>query len=575
MRVTTNSMKKIILLITLSLTSALTAMSAAFFPYQDSSLTPEERAEDLLSRLTVEEKISLMMDRSPAIERLGIKEYNWWNEALHGVGRAGTATVLPQAIGMAATFDDDALYRAFSMISTEARAKYNAFSAAGDHKRYHCLTFWTPNINIFRDPRWGRGQETYGEDPHLTSRLGVAAVHGLQGNNPRFMKTIACAKHFAVHSGPEWNRHSFDANNIDAFDLWSTYLPAFKALVDAGVGQVMCAYNRFEGEPCCSSNRLLQRILREQWGYEKIIVSDCSAIRDFYTENAHHTHPTAASAAGAAVMTGTDLECGSVYKDLGIALSAGQVDMEHIDASLRRLLIARFTLGEMSDDDVTPWDELTLDVVDSELGRTLALEMGHKSIVLLKNNGILPLPESGKRILVVGPNANDSVMQWGNYNGTPSHTVTILDGIRGVVADAAYVRGCELVDTLNVNVSEVAKSIDTAEADVIIFVGGISPKLEGEEMKVSVPGFRRGDRESIELPAVQRQLIAELKAKGKPVVMVNCSGSAVGLAPESEICDAIVQAWYPGQEGGTAVADVLFGRYNPSGRLPVTFYRDD
>ena len=701
-------MKNIILFIAFFVSAVVTAAAAELLPYQDTRLTAEERAEDLLSRLTVEEKISLMMDRSPAIERLGIKEYNWWNEALHGIGRAGVATVLPQAIGMAATFDEPLMYNAFSMISDEARAKYNMFKAAGDLNRYHCLTFWTPNINIFRDPRWGRGQETYGEDPCLTARLGVAAVRGLQGDNPEYMKTIACAKHFAVHSGPEWNRHSFDAANVDLYDLWGTYLPAFKALVDAGVGQVMCAYNRFEGEPCCSSKRLLHQMLREQWGYDKIIVSDCSAIRDFYVDWGHRTHPTQASAAGDAVMSGTDLECGSDYKHLGEALANGEVDMAHIDASLKRLLIARFSLGELGGSDVTPWDEMGAESVDSPRNREIALQMARESMVLLKNNGILPLPEHGKRILVVGPNAADSVMQWGNYSGTPSHTITILDGIRAIAPDAAYARGCDHVvsssmiscfdgfkggvkgeyrntlDTagevvatqtyttpialdgggatvfapgvnlnnfsgmftgefvpaetgfyviefeaskgeqvLYVDNKEVARreaggrqdhkasymfegkkgvavpvglyfnngedvaslkfdiktalkeSIDPTEADVIVFVGGISPKLEGEEMKVSVPGFRGGDRETIELPAVQRQLIAELKASGKPVVMVNCSGSAVGLAAEDSICDAIVQAWYPGQEGGTAVADVLFGRYNPSGRLPVTFYRDD
>ncbi len=697
--------------ITLTLIAIIASLTTygQLLPYQDETLEAGARADDLLGRLTVKEKVSLMMDRSPAIERLGIPEYNWWNEALHGVGRAGLATVFPQAIGMAATFDDGALKDVFTAISDEARAKYNDFSAAGDRRRYHCLTFWTPNINIFRDPRWGRGQETYGEDPFLTSRLGLAAVEGLQGDDPRFMKTIACAKHFAVHSGPEWNRHRFDAKDIDQFDLWATYLPAFKTLVDGGVGQVMCAYNRFEGEPCCSNKKLLVDILRNQWGYDKIIVSDCSAIRDFIVDWGHNTHPSGAHAASDAVLSGTDVECGSIYKNLNEAVDKGLIDEKALDKSLRRLLIARFELGEMFTPGGTPWDSLGLEIVDSPEHRALALDMSRKSMVLLKNNGLLPLQKSGQKIMVTGPNANDSVMQWGNYAGTPSHTVTIVEGIRRVVPDVAYSPGCkhvvssatesrfdlfkdglkatyynnvdgtgepvavqtyttplqldgggatvfapgvnlenfsgiytgtfvpdadafyiieieagkgqqdlfvdgELVAsraaggregehkasymfegskgrpvdirlffnngeetaTLKMDVRTPSTDIfDAGDADVVIFVGGITPQLEGEEMKVSVPGFRGGDRESIELPALQRQFIADLKKAGKKIVYVNCSGSAVGLAPEAEVCDAIVQAWYPGQDGGIAVADVLFGDYNPGGRLPITFYTGD
>ncbi|MDE6581523.1 MAG: glycoside hydrolase family 3 C-terminal domain-containing protein, partial [Duncaniella sp.] len=608
-------------------------------PYQNPELSAQERVDDLLSRLTAEEKISLMMDQSPAIERLGIGEYNWWNEALHGVGRAGIATVLPQSIGMAATWNDSLIYEAFDMVSDEARAKFNDFRLNNDLKRYHCLSFWTPNVNIFRDPRWGRGQETYGEDPYLTSRIGVAVVNGLQGHDSKWMKTIAGAKHFAVHSGPEWNRHTFNARDIDPRDLRETYLPAFKKLVDAGVGQVMCAYNRYEGEPCCSSKKLLQQILRNEWGYDKIIVSDCWAIRDFISDWAHNTHPSAAAASADAVISGTDLECGPVYKDLGKALQQGLITEAQIDESLRKLLMARYEMGELFPDLHTPWDTISLSIVDSEPHKAIALDMARQSMTLLKNNGVLPLPKSGVKVLVVGPNAADSVTMWGNYNGFPSHTVTALEGIRNYLPDAGYARGCDHVvssslvsvfdrldggmkacywnslspdgdpvaevtystplnittggatvvapgvnlndfsaryegkfipetdgnyiieieadkgaQTLLIDGRVVASreaggrnghkisymwegqkgvpndivlhydhrddvaelkfdiktqdndSLDASDADVVVFVGGISPKLEGEEMKVSVPGFRGGDRETIELPAVQRAL---------------------------------------------------------------------
>lgn len=687
----------------------LSAASAATLPYQDTTLSPEQRADDLLTRLTIDEKIGMMMDYSPAIDRLGIPEYNWWNEALHGVGRAGVATVLPQSVAMAATFDDKAVEAAFSMVSDEARAKYNEFRREGNHGRYRGLTFWTPNVNIFRDPRWGRGQETYGEDPLLTSRMGVAVVKGLQGPaDSRYMKTIAGAKHFAVHSGPEWNRHSFDAKDIDPRDLWETYLPAFHSLVDAGVGQVMCAYNRFEGEPCCGSNRLLTQILRNEWGYDNIIVTDCWAMMDFFNRDAHATYSDVTEASVAAVTSGTDLECGPAFSSLREAYKEGAISRQAIDASVRRLLIARFRLGEMDDDPSSPWAALPLDSVDCASHRALALDMARKSMTLLKNNGVLPLPKSGKKIIVMGPNAVDSVMQWGNYNGIPSHTVTILDGIRAKAGKSTpYKRACDHVVNQNIvscfdklcsglsavywndlemkgdtaavqllttplnfttagatvfapgvnlenfsalytgifvpeedgdyminleaddgrqavlldgevvikcttegsihnfshafhgekgrsyeiavyythgggtaklkfDIGRVAEyDTDPDDADIVVFVGGISPALEGEEMPVNMPGFRGGDRESIELPAIQRDLLKRLKAQGKKTVFVNCSGSAVAMSPEDSICDAILQAWYPGEEGGAAVADVLFGDYNPAGRLPVTFYAND
>lgn len=572
-------MKKIYCIICVVLLSA-TAVMAQNLPYQDSSLSPAERAADLLPRLSLDEKISLMMDVSPAVERLGIRPYNWWNEALHGVARAGKATMFPQAIGMAATFDCDAVEKAFGVVSDEARAKFHDARRRGVYDRYYGLTFWTPNVNIFRDPRWGRGQETYGEDPYLTSRMGVAVVKGLQGTGQGlYDKSHACAKHFAVHSGPEWNRHSFNAENIEPRDLWETYLPAFEALVkEADVKEVMCAYNRFEGAPCCGSNRLLVQILRDEWGYDGIVVSDCGAISNFYVQSRHETHPSAEAASADAVITGTDLECGDSYRSLGEAVSKGLITEEQIDKSVFRLLKARFELGEMDDDSIVAWSRISMDTVCSPKHRAMSLDMARKSMTLLQNNGILPLAKSGKKIAVMGPNANDSVMQWGNYNGTPAHTVTILEGIRNKIGDVPYEKGCEhTIQTTDVGTYQKIAAEAVAkvqDADIVIFVGGVSPALEGEEMPVDYPGFRGGDRTDIELPFVQRQLIAALKVAGKKVVFVNCSGSAIALEPESFMCDAILQAWYPGEEGGTAVADVLFGDYNPAGRLPVTFYRN-
>lgn len=688
------------------------------FPYQNPELTPEQRAEDLLSRLTLEEKAALMQNSSPAIPRLGIKAYDWWNEALHGVARAGLATVFPQTIGMAASFDDGLLYQVFTAISDEARAKSTEFSKAGGLERYQGLTFWTPNVNIFRDPRWGRGQETYGEDPYLTSRMGIAVVNGLQGPaDAKYDKLHACAKHFAVHSGPEWNRHQFNAENIDPRDLWETYLPAFKALVQkADVKEVMCAYNRFEGDPCCGSNRLLMQILREEWGYQGIVVSDCGAISDFWRKGDHETHADEKHASAGAVLSGTDLECGNNYKSLPDAVKAGLISEKQIDTSVKRLLKARFELGEM-DKDVC-WDTIPYSVVDSKEHRNLSLKMARESIVLLQNkNDILPL-KKGLKIALIGPNANDSVMQWGNYNGYPSQTVTLykamkeripadlliydfgcdrtedvtlesafnqcsIDGKTGFratywnniklegnpatvthtstpfhfvttggtvfapgvnlqdfsaayesvftpqqngeigfrfqshglirlyingekVSEGKYLQNHAKIYTLNaekgksynVRIEFIFYSKDRAaqldfdmgqdvpvnlqasidkvkDADVIVYAGGISPSLEGEEMPVTIAGFKGGDRTSIELPAIQRHMIAELKKLGKPIVFINYSGSAMGLEPESRLCDGMIQAWYPGQVGGTAVADVLTGAYNPAGKLPVTFYKND
>ena len=683
-------------------------------PYQDTSLSAEQRAEDLLPRLTLEEKVSLMQNSSPAIPRLGIKEYDWWNEALHGVGRAGLATVFPQAIGMGASFNDSLLYEVFNATSDEARVKSRIFSEEGLLKRYQGLTFWTPNVNIFRDPRWGRGQETYGEDPYLTGQMGVAVVRGLQGTEDgKYDKLHACAKHYAVHSGPEWNRHSFDAENIDPRDLWETYLPAFKDLVQtADVKEVMCAYNRFEGEPCCGSNRLLMQILRDEWGYRGIVVSDCGAISDFYRPGTHETHPDKEHASAGAVISGTDLECGGAYASLTEAVKAGLIDEKQIDVSLKRLLTARFELGEM--DETPAWSEIPSSVLNSKEHQALALRMARESLVLLQNkNNVLPL-NTNLKVAVMGPNANDSVMQWGNYNGIPAHTVTLLEAVRaklpagqiiyepgcdrtnrtalqslfdecsingkpgfaaeywnnrnqegdvvatdqistpfhfattgattfapGVeltdfsaryesvfrpsksgnvdfrfqldgevvltidgeqVAQKAYVKNPTNLYTLQAKAGkeyrieirfkqrneratldfdlgkEVNVNLNTAvekvkDADIILFAGGISPSLEGEEMPVTIPGFKGGDRTDIELPAVQRDLLKALQKAGKKIIFINYSGSAMGLVPEAGICDAILQAWYPGQAGGTAIVDVLLGDYNPAGRLPVTFYK--
>lgn len=688
--------------------------------YKNASLPAEERAGLLLKELTLEEKVSLMMDSSKPVERLGIKPYNWWNEALHGVARAGLATVFPQPIGMAASFSPETVYEVFTAVSDEARAKNAYYTSQESHERYQGLTMWTPTVNIYRDPRWGRGIETYGEDPYLTSRMGVMVVKGLQGTNDgKYDKLHACAKHFAVHSGPEWNRHSFNAENIKPRDLYETYLPPFEALVKEGeVKEVMCAYNRFEGEPCCGSNRLLMQILRDEWGFDGIVVSDCGAIADFYNDRGHHTHPDAESASAAAVVSGTDLECGSSYKALVESVKKGLISEEKVNTSVRRLLKARFELGEMDDLEKVSWAKIPFSVVASAAHDSLALKIARKSMTLLMNkDNFLPLRRGGLTVAVMGPNANDSVMQWGNYNGMPPHTVTILDGVRNLLgADdkLIYEQGCPWVERtlihsafsqcksvdgpgftarywnnltregspvtttqvttpfrfctsgatvfapgvnltdfsatynsvftpvqsgeivlevycygngrLRVNGEEVKsfsnkhgarktthamkvqagqsydieldfeylrsdaqlnfdlgfkrevdiqKSVEQVkEADIVIFASGISPSLEGEEMGVNLPGFKKGDRTDIELPAVQRELIDALYRAGKKIVLVNCSGSPIGLEPETKKCEAILQAWYPGQQGGTAVAEVLFGDYNPAGRLPVTFYRN-
>ena len=549
------------------------------YPFRNTSLPVDQRVDDLIGRLTLEEKVMQMMDKTPAIERLGIPVYNWWNEALHGVARTGLATVFPQAIALAATFDEAAMLETFTAVSDEARAKYHSYQKNKEYDRYKGLTFWTPNINIFRDPRWGRGMETYGEDPYLTARMGLACVRGLQGDDPSFFKSFACAKHFAVHSGPESNRHSFNASVSDR-DLWQTYLPAFEALVKEGnVQQVMCAYNRFEGKPCCGSDLLLVDILRNQWGYKGIIVSDCGAIDDFYRKDTrtprHETHPDAQTASADAVLNGTDVECGSSYRSLIKAVNSGLIKESDLDVSLKRLFKGRFALGMFDPDEMVKWSKIPYSVVNGEKNKELALKMARESMVLLKNkNNILPLGKNVKTIAVVGPNANDSTMQWANYNGFPSKTITLVQGIRNKVPNAGviYEKGCSHAGPIHADSLQMAVA-RVKNADVIVFAGGISPRLEGEEMRVTVEGFKGGDRTNIEIPAVQKELIKRLKATGKPVIYIVCTGSALALNWEDANVDAILNAWYGGEAAGTAVADILFGDYNPAGRLPVTFYK--
>lgn len=576
--------------------------------YKDPSLSAETRARDLISRLTLDEKAKLMEHESHAIERLGIPQFNWWNEALHGVGRNGTATVFPITMGLAATFDDALVQRAYSAVSDEARAKNNIARRNGKVNIYQSLSFYSPNINIFRDPRWGRGQETWGEDPYLTSMMGMSVVRGLQGaegnenieygRNGHYRKLLACAKHFVVHSGPEWNRHQFNIENLPQRLLWETYMPAFKALVtEADVQEVMCAYQRFDGEPCCGNSQLLNTILRKEWGFKGLVTSDCWAVNDFWEKNRHNTSPDMLSAISTAVVAGTDVECGNTYRHLVDAVKTGKITEAKVDESLFRLLKARFELGDFDSDELVPWKSIGPDVIASPKHNQLALEAGHKSIVLLQNkHNILPLkPET--KVAVIGPNANDSIMMWGNYNGFPRHTVTILEGLQKQGNVVAYIKACELAGNPDSKKEQMARDYghDTAlliqtedasntthadiaaavkDADVVIFAGGISPRLEGEEMKMKIPGFQGGDRTSIELPQIQRDVLKMLRKAGKHIIFVNCSGSAVALEPETKACDAIIQAWYGGEAGGDALADVIYGKTNPSGKLPITFYRN-
>lgn len=544
--------------------------------YRDMTLSPEERVEDIISRLSLEEKAAQMQHAAPPVEWLGIPGYNWWNECLHGVGRSGDkVTVFPQAIGLAATFDEEGMRKTGEIISTEARAIYNEARRSGkEGVQYKGLTFWTPNINIFRDPRWGRGQETYGEDPYLTGLLGKALVAGLQGGDPFFLKTSACAKHYAVHSGPETSRHSFDVDVSD-YDLWDTYLPAFRDLVvDGKVSSVMGAYNRFRGQPCCGSDLLMTDILRQRWGFTGYVTSDCGAIYDFYT--GHKTHPDAAAAAADAVRHTVDLECGDAYRFLPEAAGKGLVTEKEIDASLTRLMMIRCRLGMFDKEGSSRYDNIPYTVLECDEHQRHALKMAIESVVLLKNDGILPLEKKIRKIAVLGPNADAPEVQLGNYNGFPSEIITPLEGIsRKTGAEIAYIKGTGYTSP-HPDKETILKAVEGA--DIAIYVGGISPRLEGEEGdagKEAVEGFYGGDRTSIMLPAVQTETMKILKEQGIPLIFSNMSGSAVAFPWEAEHADAILQAWYGGQSAGTAVAEILWGDACPSGRLPVTFYADD
>ncbi|HPH46435.1 MAG TPA: glycoside hydrolase family 3 C-terminal domain-containing protein [Chryseolinea sp.] len=692
------------------------------FPFLNTELSIDERVNDLVGRMTLEEKISQMVNDAPAIERLGVPKYNWWSEGLHGVARAGLATVFPQAIGMGATWDQDLLHEVSTAIADEARAKHSNFIKKDKRFIYQGLTLWSPNINIFRDPRWGRGQETYGEDPYLTGKLAVQFIKGLQGDDTTYYKTIATAKHFAVHSGPEEGRHSFNSITEEN-DLRETYLPQFEMAIKEGKPySVMCAYNRYNGEACCGSKRLLQDVLRNEWGFNGYIVSDCDAIVDIY--KFHQVVPTPEEAAALAVKSGTDLECGNVYLNLKAAVDQKLITEEEISVAVKRLFVARFKLGMFDPPEKVKYAQIPYSVVDSKEHKALALDAARKSIVLLKNkNNILPLKKDIGTVAVIGPNADQWLMLLGNYNGVPSDPITPLRGIQeklGTNSKVLFAQGCELaegmpmfytipsgnlfhdgdqpglkatyynnkelsgeplfssvdknldanwydkapredmdddnfsarwsgeikpdrsgfyqigiISTCNtklfLNDSLVAKTtyhfrdeygdprlrksnvlkleagkrykivVEAIEsfadaqvqlvwatpkpdlkkqaleiakqADVVVMCMGITPRMEGEEMDVKIDGFIGGDRTRLDLPELQQQLIKEIQALGKPVILVLLNGSALAINWESKNVDAIIEAWYPGQAAGQAIADVLFGDYNPGGRLPITFYK--
>ena len=509
-------MKKHLVILSL-LALGVCKAGAQQLPYQNPNLSPKERAADLCSRMTIEEKAQVMLDRSKAVPRLGIPEFAWWSEALHGVGRNGYATLFPSCIGMAASFDDVLLEQIYTAISDEARAKNTVQRKTGKVGKYQGLSFWTPNINIFRDPRWGRGQETYGEDPYMNSRMGLAVVRGLQGpTDSKYAKLYACAKHFAVHSGPEKTRHHFNIEDLSPRDLWETYLPAFKDLVQkGGVKEVMCAYQRFEGEPCCGSTRLLQHILRDEWGFNGLVVSDCGAIADFWKPGRHGVSRDAAAASAKAVLSGTDVECGYEYKLLPDAVKAGEITEEQVDVSVKRLLEARFELGDFDPDSLVEWTKIPESVVACREHRDLALRMAREQMVLLQNkNNILPLKKDARGIMVMGPNAADSTMLWGIYFGKPLHSVTVLEGIRQKIGDVAYDQACDITD-MTVRETRAGKSTETADgsttlqltvtgektntisdvlnaakdAETIIFVGGISPISKKNRLKLLPPAL--------------------------------------------------------------------------------------
>lgn len=549
------------------------------YPYRDESLSFEKRAEDLVSRMTPDEKVTQMLFNAPAIERLGIPAYNWWNEGLHGVARAGVATMFPQAIGMAATFDASLMRRVGDIISTEARAKYHEFQRRGDHGIYKGLTLWSPNVNIFRDPRWGRGQETYGEDPFLTGLLGKAFVRGIQGDDPRYLKAAACAKHFAVHSGPEAERHRFDAQ-VSVKDLRETYLPAFRDLVkDAHVAGVMGAYNRVNGEPCCGSQTLLTDILRREWGFDGYVTSDCWAIQDFHLH--HMVTRTAPESVALALNNGCDTNCGTMFGNLLIAVRDGLTSEEAIDRAVTRLMTIRMRLGMFDDPAHVPYARIPYEENDCPAHHETALEVSQRSMVLLKNDGTLPLDRQQLHsIAVVGPNADSRAALIGNYYGTASRYVTVLDGIRAAVQPGTrvyYAQGCDIcrdrVESLAEPGDRLSEAVSAAErADVTVVCLGFDATLEGEEGDAG-NSQAGGDKTDLNLPAPQEELLEAVCATGKPVVLVLMAGSAFSITWADAHVPAILDAWYPGAEGGTAVASLLFGDCSPCGKLPVTFYR--
>ncbi len=567
------------LTVLISLNLAVSGQQKYEFPFLNPDLSLSARVDDIVGRMTIDEKISQMMNTAPAIARLDIPAYDWWNECLHGVARAGLATVFPQAIGLGATFDEELIFRVSTAISDEARAKHHEFVRNGSRKRYQGLTFWTPNINIFRDPRWGRGQETYGEDPFLTGKLAVQFIKGLQGDDPKYFKTIATVKHFVVHSGPEPERHSFDAVT-DERDFQETYLPQFEMGIKEGKAySLMCAYNRYKGEACCGSDMLLNGILRTEWGFDGYVVSDCGAITDIY--RGHKVVETPAEAAALAVRSGTDLECSNVYRNLKDALSKNLITVKEIDVAVKRLFTARFRLGMFDPPEIVKYAQIPFSVLDCEKNKQLAKETALKSMVLLKNeNNLLPLKKNIGTVAVIGPNSDQSFVLLGNYNGNPSDPITPLGGIKEKLAGSSevlYAQGCEwaadmpgqrTAEDLKTEALEVAK-----KANIIIMCMGITPRLEGEEMKVNVDGFKGGDRTSLDLPALQEDLIKAIHALGKPVILVLLNGSALSVNWEKDNIPAILETWYGGQAAGQAIADILFGDYNPGGRLPVTFYK--
>jgi beta-glucosidase len=551
--------------------------------YLDPSQPIQTRVGDLIGKMTLEEKASQLINQARAIPRLQVPAYDWWSEALHGVARAGNATVFPEPIGLAATFDDPLIHEMAVVVGTEARAKHDQAVKAGRRDIYEGLDFWSPNINIFRDPRWGRGQETYGEDPFLTGRMGVAFITGMQGHDPKYFRVIATAKHFAVHSGPETTRHSVDVQ-VSKHDVQDTYLPAFRAaIIEGKAGSVMCAYNRVNGQPACASTFLLQDTLRGAWKFNGYVVSDCDAVVDIF--QGHHFAKSQAEAAAVAIKTGMDNECAdyiTIVKDVHDyqpfidAVKQGLLAESDIDVTLKRLFTARMRLGMFDPANMVPYANTPESEIDSAPHRALALKTAQESMVLLKNDGVLPLGSGAKKILVVGPLADSTEVLYGNYNGTPSHPVSVLEGIRKQFpgTQVSFQPGTSFLSEKPVAGDPLSAAVSAAQsADVVVAVVGITSKLEGEEMKVDVPGFHGGDRTSLNLPEEEGALLGALKGTRKPLVVVLMNGSALAVNWANDHANAILEAWYSGEEGGTAIAQTLAGVNNPAGRLPVTFYK--